>query len=149
MNEELQTVLIKIQEILNDTNPVEQIESVLQRLVSFGYTPTKDDVFTIAFSIQKVQHHIQNETNQKIIPDGLFEVAVDMVCGEVLNVLYLSGKLELDNLDFGGIVNSVTEGDTSVSFDASGQDDDKIKQFILWLTEGKGCDFLCYRKMRW
>lgn len=149
MNEELQTVLIKIQGILNDTNPIEQIESVLQRLVSFGFTPTKDDVFAIAFGIQKVQNHILNATNQETIPDGLFETAVDMVCGEVLNGMYLSGKLDMDSLDFGGIVKRVSEGDTSVEFDANGQDDDKFRQLIAWLIQGKGCDLLCYRKMRW
>ena len=149
MNEELQTVLTKIQSVLNDTNFGKLIEAVLQRLVSFGCTPTKDDVFSIAFGIQKVQNHILNVTNQAVVPDGLFEVEVDMVCGEVLNGLYLSGKLELDNLDFGGIVKSVSEGDTSVTFDSNGQDEDKFRQLVTWLIQGKGCDLLCYRKMRW
>lgn len=149
MNEELQTVLIKIQSILNDTNLNGLIETVLQRLVSFGCDPTKDDVFSIAFGIQKVQNHILNMTNQETIPDGLFEVSVDMVCGEFLNVKYLSGKLEMDNLDFDGIVKSVSEGDTSVTFETNGQDEDKFRQLIAWLMNGKGCDLLCYRKMRW
>ena len=149
MNEELQAVLNKIQNILNDTNLNRLIETVLQRLVSFGCTPTKDDVFSIAFGIQKVQNHIRNVTNQEIIPDGLFEVTVDMVCGEVLNGLYLSGKLELDNLDLDGIVKSVSEGDTSVTFEANGQGEDKFRQLVAWLMDGKGCDLLCYRKMRW
>lgn len=149
MNEELQTVMIKIQSILNDTSFDKLIEVVLKRLVSFGYTPTKDDDFSIAFGIQKVQSHIQNVTNQEIVPEGLFEVATDMVCGEFLNVKYLSGKLEMDNLDFEGIVKSVTEGDTSVTFEVSGQDEDKFRKLIAWLMDGKGCDLLCYRKMRW
>ena len=149
MNEELQAVLNKIQNILNDTNLNRLIETVLQRLVSFGCTPTKDDVFSIAFGIQKVQNHIRNVTNQEKIPDGLFEVTVDMVCGEVLNGLYLSGKLELDNLDLDGIVKSVSEGDTSVTFEANGQGEDKFRQLVAWLMDGKGCDLLCYRKMRW
>lgn len=149
MNEELQTVLNKIQGILNDTNLNGLIETVLQRLVSFGCTPTKDDVFSIAFGIQKVQNHILNLTNQETLPDGLFEIAVDMVCGEFLNVKYLSGKLEMDDLDFDGIVKSVSEGDTSVTFETNGQGEDKFRQLIAWLMDGKGCDFLCYRKMRW
>lgn len=149
MNEELQAVLTKIQSILNDTNLNKLIETVLQRLVSFGCTPTKDDVFSIAFGIQKVQNHIRNATNQETVPEGLFEVTVDMVCGEVLNGLYLSGKLELDNLDLDGIVKRVSEGDTSVEFDVNGQDADKFRQLVAWLMNGKGCDLLCYRKMRW
>lgn len=149
MNEELQTVLTKIQSVLNDTNLNGLIESVLQRLVSFGCTPTKDDVFSIAFGIQKVQNHTLNQTNQEKIPDGLFEVAVDMVCGEVLLGNYLSGKLEMDNLDFDGIVKTVSEGDTSVTFADGGQDEEKFRQLVEWLIKGKGCDLLCYRKMRW
>lgn len=149
MNEELQTVLIKIQSVLNDTKLDGLIESVLQRLVSFGCTPTKDDVFSIAFGIQKVQNHILNVTNQESIPDGLFQIAVDMVCGEHLLGKYLSGTLEMDNLDFGGIVKTVSEGDTSVTFDANGQDEDKFRQLVEWLMKGKGCDLICYRKMRW
>lgn len=149
MNEELQTVLTKIQSILNDTTFDKLIEAVLQRLVSFGCTPTKDDVFSIAFGIQKVYNHILNMTNQATVPEGLFEVNVDMVCGEVLYGNYLSGKLELDNLDFDGIVKSVSEGDTSVTFESSGQDEEKFRQLVEWLMKGKGCDLLCYRKMRW
>ena len=149
MNEELQTVLTKIQSILNDTNFDKLIEAILQRLVSFGCTPTKDDVFPIAFGIQKVHNHILNMTNQTSVPEGLFEVNVDMVCGEVLNGNYLSGKLEMDNLDFGGIVNSVSEGDTSVTFASGGQDEEKFRQIVSWLMTGKGCDLTCYRKMQW
>ena len=149
MNEELQTVLNKIQELLNDATLNGLIESVLQRLVSFGCTPTKDDVFPIAFGIQKVRNHILNQINQEVIPEGLHETTVDMVCGEVLFGKYLSGKLEMDDLDFDGIIKTVSEGDTSVTFADGGQDEDKFRQLIEWLMNGKGCDLLCYRKMRW
>jgi len=149
MNEELQTVFIKIQSVLNDTTLDKLIEAVLQRLVSFGHSPTKDDVFSIAFGIQKIRNHILNQINQEVVPDELFEVMVDMVCGEFLNGMYLCGKLDMDELDFEGIVKSVTEGDTSVTFETSGQDEDKFRKLIAWLMDGKGCDLLCYRKMRW
>ena len=149
MNEELQTVLTKIQDVLNDTDLTKLTESVLERLVSFGYTPTKDDVFSIAFETKSVRSHILNMTNQATIPDGLFEVAVDMVCGNFLNGKYLCGKLELDDLDFEGIVKTVSQGDTSITFETSGQDEDKFRQLIAWLIDGKGCDLLCYRKMQW
>ena len=149
MNENLQTVFDKIQSVLNDTTLDRLVESVLFRLVSFGHQPTKDDVFSIAYGSQKVRNHILNQTNQGKIPEGLFEIAVDMVCGEFLNGMYLCGTLNMDGLDFSGIVKSVTEGDTSVSFDANGQDDEKIVKLIAWLMGGKGCDLLCYRKMRW
>lgn len=149
MNEELQTVFDKIQIVLNDTADEELIKAVLHRLVSFGHSPTENDVFSISFGIQKVRNHILNQTNQNTIPDGLFEVTVDMVCGEFLSNLYLCGNLEMNGLDFEGIVKSVTQGDTSVTFESDGQDENKLWKLITWLCNGKGCDLLCYRKMRW
>lgn len=149
MTDEFQTVFDKIRIMLNDDDLNKVTETVLQRLSSFGYTPTEDDAFSIAFGIQKVQNHILNVTNQNSVPEGLFEVMVDMVCGEVLNVLYGSGKLELDHLDLDGIVKSMTEGDSSITFETSGQGEDKVQQLIKWLMNGKGCDLLCFRKMRW
>ncbi len=149
MNEELQTVLTKIQSILNDTDLDKLIETILQRLVSFGCTPTKDDVFSIAYGIQKVQNHILNVTNQAVVPDGLFELNVDMVCGEVLNGKFLSGQLDLTALDLDGMIQSVKEGDTQVNFSAEGSDETKAQELFRWLMQGKGSDLLCYRKMRW
>ena len=149
MNNELQTVFEKIQIILNDTNHDKVTETVLQRLVSFGYTPTEDDAFSIAFGIQKVEHHILNMTNQNTIPEGLFEVMVDMVCGEVLNGLYGSGKLNIDGLDFDSIVKSMTEGDSSITFETNTTREDRFTQLVTQLMNGKGCDLLCFRKMRW
>ena len=149
MSENLQTVADSVMKILNDTDCEKFVETMLKRLVSFGVSPKETDAFAIAYGIHKVQNHIMNQTNQEKIPDGLFEVAVDMVCGEFLNNLYLCGELEMDNLDFEGIVKSVTQGDTSVTFETDGQDENKLWKLITWLCNGKGCDLLCYRKMRW
>jgi hypothetical protein len=72
-----------------------------------------------------------------------------MICGEVLNAKFLSGQLELDALDLDGMIQSVKEGDTTVSFSAEGSDEAKLKGLLSWLIQGKGCDLLCYRRMRW
>lgn len=149
INENLQTVMTNIEAILNDTNHNKAVEAVLNRLVSFGYEPVEDDAWVIAFAIQKVSRHIEHQTNQNTVPDGLFEVYVDMVCGEFLYSKYLAGTLTMENLDFEGIVNSVSEGDTSVTFETSGQDEDKFNKLIRLMIDGKGCDLLCYRKMQW
>ena len=149
MNENLQTVVTSVNNILNDTNLTDTVDSVIQRLVSFGYAPTEDDAWIIAYSIKGTVNHVLNQINRSEIPNGLFEVVVDMACGEVLNAKYGSGQLELANLDLDGMIQSVAEGDTTVSFSAEGSDESKLKNLLSWLMQGKGCDFLCYRKMRW
>ena len=149
MNENIQTVVDSVNKILNDTNLTDTVDSVINRLVSFGYVPTEEDAWMIAFSTKGTVNHVLNEINHQKVPDGLVEVVVDMICGEVLNAKFLSGQLELSNLDLDGIVQSVNEGDTSVTFSAEGSDESKLKGLLSWLISGKGCDLLCYRKMRW
>ena len=149
MNENLQTVVTSVNNILNDTNLNTMVEAVVERLVSFGYEPTDADVWMIAFSTKGTVNHVLNESNHSKVPDGLFEVVVDMICGEVLNAKFCSGQLELTNLNLDGMIQSVTEGDTTVSFSAEGSDESKLKGLLSWLIQGKGCDLLCYRRMRW
>jgi hypothetical protein len=149
MNENIQTVVTSVNDILKDTNLTDTVESVIHRLVSFGYDPTEDDAWMIAFSTKGTVNHVLNEINHAKVPDGLHDVVVDMICGEVLNAKFLSGQLELTSLDLDGMIQSVKEGDTTVSFSAEGSDESKLKGLLSWLIQGKGCDLLCYRKMRW
>jgi hypothetical protein len=149
INENLQTVVDSVNNILNDTNLADTVECVIQRLVSFGYEPTEDDAWIIAYSIKGTVNHIKNETNQMTIPDGLFEIAVDMACGEMLNAKLLSGQLDIAGLDLSGMVQSVKEGDTQVTFSAAESDEAKFKELLSWVIRGKGSDLICYRRMRW
>ena len=149
MNENLQTVVDSVNKILNDTDLDSTTENVVERLVSFGYVPTEEDAWIIAYNTKVTVNHVLNEINHRIVPDGLFEVVVDMICGEVLNTKFLSGQLELTDLDLDGIVQSVKQGDTQVDFGAESSDEAKLKGLLSWLIQGKGSDLLCYRKMRW
>lgn len=149
MNENLQTVVDSVNNVLNDTNLTTFTEDVVERLVSFGYTPTEEDAWMIAFTVKGTVNHVLNEINHAKVPEGLFEVVVDMICGEVLNAKFLSGQLDMTNLDLDGIIQSVAEGDTTVSFSVDGSDEAKLKGLLSWLIQGKGSDLLCYRRMRW
>ena len=149
MNENVQAVMTSVKNMLNDTNLNPMVEAVGERLVSFGCVPKEDDAWMIAFALQKAVHRVLNEINHTTVPNGLFEVTVDMVCGEVLNAKFLSGQLELTTLDLDGMIQSVTEGDTTVSFSAEGSDEAKLKGLLAWLIQGKGSDLTCYRRMRW
>lgn len=149
MNETVQSVVTSVNKILNDTNLNTLIESVVERLVSFGYTPVNEDHWVIAFSTQKTVNHVLNDINHKTIPEGLTEVVVDMICGEFLNSKFLSGQLDLSALDLDTMIQSVSEGDTSVTFSAEGSDEAKLKGLLSVLMHGKEGDLSCYRKMRW
>ena len=149
MDGNVQTVVVSVNNILNDTNLIDMVQAVTKRLVSFGYNPTTDDAWMIAYTTKGTVNHVLNEINHKTVPEGLFEVVVDMICGEVLNAKFLSGQLDLESLDLDGMIQSVKEGDTQVNFSAEGSDEAKLKNLLSWLIQGKGCDLLCYRKMRW
>jgi hypothetical protein len=149
MNENLQTVVTSVNNILNDTNLIVFTENVINRLVSFGYDPTEDDTWMIAYTMKGTVNHVLNEINHMKVPAELNEVVVDMICGEVLNAKFLSGQLDMTSLDLDGMIQSVKEGDTQVNFSAEGSDEAKLKGLLNWLIQGKGCDLLCFRKMRW
>lgn len=149
MNEDLQAVVTSVNSILKDTNLTPTVEAVVERLVSFGYIPTDADTWLIAYSTKGTVNHVLNQINRQTVPDELTEVVVDMVCGEVLNAKFLSGQLDMTNLDLDGMIQSVKQGDTQVNFSTDGSDEAKLKGLLSWLIQGKGSDLLCYRKMRW
>ena len=149
MNNGFQAVATSVNNILKDINLETITETMVNRLVSLGYTPTDEDTWMIAFGIQKVTNHVLNQIGHSTIPEGLVEIVVDMVCGEFLNAKFLSGQLDLTGLDLDGMIQSVSQGDTSVSFSAEGSDEAKLKGLLSWLIHGKEGDLICYRKMRW
>ena len=83
------------------------------------------------------------------IPKGLMNIAVDMVCGEVLSVKYKSGLLELSSLDLDGAIASVTVGGATVSFDNNTSDESKFDALVSLLTNGGRGEFACYRSIKW
>ena len=124
-------------------------ESVLKRLDSFGYGVTMDNVFCVAFSVQKVENSIKNDCNVVDVPEGLESTAIDMVCGEILGTLYRTGKLNLSSLDLNGAIASVSAGDTSVSFDKNTSDVGKFNILLQLLMNGGRGEFACYRTVKW
>jgi hypothetical protein len=143
-DELLQTIKTTLASSLDES----LVESVLKRLDSFGYKVQESDALLVGFAIQKVENHIKNECNILEIPDGLLEIAVDMICGEFLFTKKQTGQLEIGDLDLNGAVASIKEGDTQVNFTGA-SDEDKVNTFLNYLmNNGKG-DFICYRKMQW
>lgn len=147
-------LLNKINLILSGSGLFESsiLLDVLNRLESLGYTLKETDDWMISFAAQKVENTIKNDCNVNSIPDGLKNVAVDMICGEFLYSLKNSGKLE--GFDLEVALKSVQAGDTTVTFAVGqGQSSKTPEQrldalFSYLITYGKG-EFACYRKIKW
>ena len=123
--------------------------AVLQRLISLGYKLEENDDWILCFAMQGVENHIKNSCNVISIPDELFNIAVDRVCGEFLFTKKQTGQLTIEGLDLTGSIASISEGDTSVSFVTGATDDDRFNQLVNYLmTKGEG-EFVCYRKVKW
>ncbi|MBP1582171.1 MAG: hypothetical protein J6A26_07230 [Oscillospiraceae bacterium] len=146
---DMETLTNDILNILRDPGQSPLVEAVIRRLDSFGYKAAVSDSWLIAFSLQKTRSHILNQINHQEIPDGLREIAVDMICGEILGTKLSTGQLELEALDLEAVVESIEEGDAKVVFSDTDSDTAKAEALIGWLREGKGCDFSCFRRMRW
>ena len=123
-------------------------ESITERLKSFGYEVTEDDDWMLTFCMEKVTKTIMNYCNVSTIPEDLNPTAIDMVCGEFLRIKRQTGQLQIGGLDFSGIVTSIKQGDTSVSFSSGMSDEEKVDTLIAYLVDGKD-DLLCYRRMYW
>lgn len=147
MNELIKTV----KSLMPETNITEQlIEFILKRLESFGYDLGEgNDAYVLAFTIQKVEIHIMNSCNVSSIPEGLYNVLIDRVCGEFLFTKKQTGQLNIEGLDLTGVVASISEGDTSVSFVPDVNDEERFNQLLkVLMTMGEG-DMVCYRKLNW
>ncbi|MCZ9313162.1 MAG: hypothetical protein O0V67_07270 [Methanocorpusculum sp.] len=148
MNEKLLASILTIMTNIDTSLSESFYDAVLKRLVSLGYSLKEDDGWALCFAMQKVENHIKNSCNTTSIPDGLFNVAVDMVCGEFLFAKKQTGQLELGDLDLTGAITSIKEGDTQVNFGGS-SDESNFNQMLDYLMHHGEGDFVCYRKIRW
>lgn len=125
------------------------VDTVKERLKSFGYEVKESDKFSLIFCVDKVRNTIKNDTNQSEVPEGLEHIAVDRVCGEFLFTKKQTGQLNIGELDLDGAVTSIKEGDTQINFDAGSSDESRFNQLVNYLmNQGEG-DLICFRKIRW
>jgi hypothetical protein len=126
------------------------VEDVTLRLASFGYTVTEADSWVLDFIITKVENHIKSECNVDAVPDGLHNIAVDMVVGEFLLSKKSTGQLT--GIDISAMEKSIQEGDTNITFAFGSGDktpEKRLDELILYLMNyGKG-SFASYRSFSW
>lgn len=143
-----QPVVDEIKTIMGDSDLTEEFYfDVLKRLESLGYTATDSDAWMISFSIQKVENDVKSSCNTSSIPDGLYYVAIDMICGNFLFSKKQSGSLEGFNLE--QAIKSVQTGDTNVTFGDDGSTEKRFDSLLSFLMNNGRGDFVSYRKIKW
>ncbi len=125
------------------------VSCVLLRLSSLGYTVVENDVFLVSFCIDKVDKSIKQKCNTNELPQGLHNIAVDRVCGEVLYSLQATKRLS-STFEVDSALESIKMGDTTLSFSDSTKS--PAQRIDLLIDSLKICgegEFSCYRKIKW
>jgi hypothetical protein len=125
------------------------IEDIKNRLAFFGYTILDSDALALNFVIDKVENKIKNECSITEIPDGLYQVEIDRICGEFLFAKKQSGQLT--EYDFDLIEKQIQDGDTTVTYaiEAGQTPEQRFDKLIKNLMEcGKG-EFASFRRLKW
>nr|DAW39714.1 MAG TPA: head to tail adaptor [Caudoviricetes sp.] len=151
---DLTPIIESIVKIINKEEVDEDfIEKILQRLMSFGYTPSEKDSWMITFCMQKVENHIKNSCNISEIPDELKEIEIERICGEFLFSKKQTGQLNAENgFDVEMAIKQVQAGDTNVTFavgEGSETLETKLNALISYLMNYGEGDFICYRQIKW
>ena len=128
------------------------LERVKTRLQSFGYVLQDGDEVILIFSIEKVTNTIKNDCNVSEIPDGLMNIAIDMVVGEFLTVKKTCSPNDIAGLDLDYAVKQLQEGDKNTVF-ATGEGsltaEQRLNNLLNYLLTYGRDEFSCYRRIRW
>ncbi len=125
------------------------LESIRARLNMLGCSTYND--LAISFAIDKVTNLIKNNCNIAEVPEGLYEQAIDMACGEYLLMLKATGQsigTIIDNLP--KAIKAVTEGDTKIDFAISDTTNQEamFQTLINYLLNNR-TNFARFRRLVW
>ena len=123
-------------------------EKLIARLLDLGYKydSTKDESL-LTFTTDAVENKIKNRINNTTIPTELSEVVIDMICGEFLKLKKATGQLT--EYEFQQIVQSIKEGDTSVTFQSGASPEQQFDSLVNSMISGHEADIIRYRKLVW
>lgn len=123
-------------------------EKLIKRLSSLGYTyESETDEWMLNFLTESVEKRIMNAINDTVVPEGLTNIEIDMICGEFLK--WKKSTNQLTTFDFESAIQSIKEGDTSVTFQSGLSPEQQFDAYISSLANGNEEDFVRYRKLVW
>ena len=128
------------------------VDTVKERLKSFGYEVKESDEFSLTFCVDKVRNTIKNDTNRSEVPEGLEHIAVDMTVGEFLLAKKTFAPDDLANFDLTYAVKQIQTGDTNTVFatgDSSLTPEQRLTTFINYLLSYGRAEFSAYRRLKW
>lgn len=127
------------------------LEKAKERLQSFGYVFSDDEIL-LNFIVQKVTDSIKNDCNVSEIPEGLTNIAVDIAAGEFLMAKKTFSPESIAGLDLDFSIKQIQTGDTNTVFttgEGSLTDEQRLNNFLNYLTTYGKEQFSCYRRLRW
>lgn len=115
-----------------------------------GFEVPDTDAEMIQYITTKAEREVLDFCNLDTLPEELQYVVTDMAAGEYLAAKYASGSLNIDGLDFSAGINSLSEGDTSISYNTEESDSARLQKLIDALQKGlESKEVLRYRKLVW
>ncbi len=121
-------------------------DDVKLRLSCLGYSATDEDSDGIDLCINDTEEYICCFCNIESVPFELYNTAVDMCCGAFLKLKSSIG--ELDGYNLGGALESITEGDISLSYTGSISRDVLFDELIKRLMD-KDKILIGFRRLKW
>lgn len=128
------------------------LESIQSRLKQFGYNVQSTDTAAIKYCMDSALSEIKSSIAQSEIPDEMTNATIDMAVGFFLQQKKMWNTASFaDLIDLDGAVASISEGDTSVSFNNSGSktDEQRLDEFIAFLLSEASAMYSSFRKLRW
>ena len=122
------------------------IDEAVARLEAYGYSVTEADKVILGLIVGSTTAHINATTNLDEIPDGLHEQTIDAIVGNFLQAKKLTSP---ESFDFEKMVKSISEGDTSVTYDGEKSAEERLDEWIDSMLTRLDNDLFRYRVMVW
>lgn len=127
-------------------------ETAKERLTTFGYDFKAADIPILSYAVQKAENMVKNECNLSEIPEGLFNVVVDVAAGEFLLSKKTFAPGDISGLDLDIAVKSLQVGDTNTTFavgEGSQTAEQRLDFLIDRLLNGGRKQIPRYRRLLW
>ena len=127
-------------------------DTVRDYLPAYGYEPNENDRIMITHALERAIERALAFTNQKTLPDGLRYEVIQMAVGEFLFMKKVTGGLrDGDNgIVFPDVIKQFTEGDTNVSANAQGKNDEaNFEEMVNRMRYGDPIVLEHYRRLHW